>query len=95
MLPFTLYSQHRLISPRLIEHSRKINKFSRIRTTPLKIIGNFFAYYHRNNITSPNITEIQGPQRPYLARIITLCFNWSEWANQLTGYFRWLRMPIF
>ncbi len=58
--------------------------------TPLKVIGNFFAYYHRNNITSPNITEIQGPQRPHLARIITQGFNWSEWTNQLTRNFRWL-----
>ncbi len=65
------------------------------RKTPLKVIGIFFADYHRNNITSPNITEIQGPQRPHLARIITLGFNWSEWANQLAGTFRWLRIPIF
>ncbi len=80
-----VYSRHRLISPRLIEHSRKITDFL---GTPLKVLGNFFAYYHRNNITPPNITEIQGPQQPHLACIITLGFNWSEWTNQLTGNFR-------
>ncbi len=58
--------------------------------TPLNVKANFFAYYHRNNITSSNITEIQGPLRPHLARIITLGFNWSEWTNQLTRNFRWL-----
>ncbi len=45
--------------------------------TPFKAFGIFFAYYHRNNITSPNNTKFNGPQRPHLARIIILGFNWS------------------
>ncbi len=62
----SLYSQHRLISLRLIEHSRKNYRFSSNRTITLKVIGDLFAYYQRNNIISP------------LARIITLGFNWLE-----------------
>ncbi len=62
---------------------------------PLKIISICFAYNHRNNITSPNIADIQGPQRPQLARIIILGFNWSECTSQLTGNYRWLQLHFF
>ncbi len=53
-----------------MEHSREIADFLGTGRNM-----DFFAYYHRNNIASPNIYEIQGPQRPNLARIFTLGFN--------------------
>ncbi len=85
-----MYSQLRLISPHLIEHSRNITDFFKEPDDPIES-DIFFPYFHQNNITSPNITEIQGPQRPNLSLIITLCFNWSEWTNQINGNFRWLQ----
>ncbi len=87
-----IYSQLRLISLRLIEHSRIVNGFLGNGRPHSKQKRDFSLIITNCCITSLKITKILGPRRPNLTRNITLFFNWSQWTNQITLNFQWLRM---
>ncbi len=92
-LTFYKYSQFRLISLRLIEHSRIVTDFVGTGRPHSKQWRDFSLIITIINITSLKITKILGPWRPNLARYITLFFNWSQWTNQIGGY-EWFNMEL-
>ncbi len=80
-------SQIRLLSLGLIEHSRIFTDFLGTGRPRSKQRGDFSLIITKNDIISLNITEIQVPQWPNLAHMITVLYNWSEWTNQITLIF--------